>query len=185
MQRAGDRVVFLHNTMRRPDEIASVPAAAASRAAHRDQRRQAGPRPPRRRRAVQFVGANKDTVHGFVVQPADFDPAKKYPIAFLIHGGPQGSFGNRWSFRWNPQTYAGAGYAVVMIDFHGSTGYGQAFTDAIQDDWGGKPLQDLQLGLAAALASYPWLDGDPRVRPRCLVRRLHGQLDRQPVADPV
>jgi dipeptidyl aminopeptidase/acylaminoacyl peptidase len=85
------------------------------------------------------------------VQPADFDPAKKYPIAFLIHGGPQGSFGNRWSFRWNPQTYAGAGYAVVMIDFHGSTGYGQAFTDAIQDDWGGKPLQDLQLGLAAAL----------------------------------
>ena len=58
-------------------------------------------------------------------------PGKKYPVAFLIHGGPQGSFGDGWSYRWNPQTYAGQGYAVVMIDFHGSTGYGQAFTDAI------------------------------------------------------
>ena len=107
---------------------------------------------------LEFVGANKDTVRGLVVKPVDFDPGKKYPVAFLIHGGPQGSFGNRWNFRWNPQTYAGAGYAVVMIDFHGSTGYGQAFTDAIQDDWGGKPLQDLKLGLAAALTQQDWLD---------------------------
>ena len=160
VQRAGDRLVFLHNTMRRPDELLSVPAAGgeptqhtainATKLAH-----------ARLGAAEQFTfaGAKGDTVHAYVVQPADFDPAKKYPIAFLIHGGPQGSFGNRWSFRWNPQTYAGAGYAVVMVDFHGSTGYGQAFTDAIQGDWGGKPLQDLQLGLAAALAKYPWLDG--------------------------
>jgi dipeptidyl aminopeptidase/acylaminoacyl peptidase len=161
IQRAGDRVVFLHNTMRRPDELLSVPAAGGTPTEHTainaDKLARA-----RLGAAEQFtfVGADKDTVHAFVVQPADFDPAKKYPIAFLIHGGPQGSFGDRWSFRWNPQTYAGAGYAVVMIDFHGSTGYGQAFTDAIQDDWGGKPLQDLQLGLAAALARYPWLDGD-------------------------
>ena len=73
-------------------------------------------------------------------------------MAFLIHGGPQGSFGNDFHYRWNPQTYAGAGYAAVMIDFHGSTGYGQSFTDAITDDWGGKPLEDLQKGLAAAIA---------------------------------
>jgi dipeptidyl aminopeptidase/acylaminoacyl peptidase len=107
-----------------------------------------------------FKGANGDTVYGWIVKPANFDASKKYPIAFLIHGGPQGSFGNDFHYRWNPQTYAGAGYAAVMIDFHGSTGYGQAFTDAIRDDWGGKPLEDLQKGLDAALAKYPFLDGN-------------------------
>jgi dipeptidyl aminopeptidase/acylaminoacyl peptidase len=89
---------------------------------------------------------------------------KKYPVAFLIHGGPQGSFGDAWSFRWNPQTYAGAGYAVVMIDFHGSTGYGQAFTDAISQHWGDRPLEDLQKGWAYALKTYPFLDGDRAAR---------------------
>jgi dipeptidyl aminopeptidase/acylaminoacyl peptidase len=107
-----------------------------------------------------FEGANGDTVHAYVVTPADFDPAKKYPVAFIIHGGPQGSMGNHFHYRWNPQAYAGAGYAAIMVDFHGSTGYGQAFTDAIRNDWGGAPLVDLQKGLAAAIAKYPWLDGD-------------------------
>jgi len=107
-----------------------------------------------------FTGAKGDTVYGWVVQPVDFDPSKRYPLAMLIHGGPQGSFGDHFHYRWNPQAYAGAGFATVMIDFHGSTGYGQAFTDGINDDWGGKPLVDLQLGLAAALAKYPWIDGE-------------------------
>lgn len=107
-----------------------------------------------------FEGANGDTVYGYVVTPSDFDPARKYPVAFLIHGGPQGSMGNHFHYRWNPQAYAGAGYAAVMIDFHGSTGYGQAFTDAITNDWGGKPLVDLQKGLGAAIERYKWLDGD-------------------------
>ena len=106
-----------------------------------------------------FKGWQGETVHGFVVKPVDFDPDKKYPVAFLIHGGPQGSFNNNFHYRWNPQAYAGAGYAAVMVDFHGSTGYGQAFTDAIRGDWGGKPLEDLQKGLAAAIKQYPWLDG--------------------------
>jgi dipeptidyl aminopeptidase/acylaminoacyl peptidase len=105
-----------------------------------------------------FKGWNDETVHGYVVKPAGFEAGKKYPVAFLIHGGPQGSFGNHFHYRWNPQTYAGAGYAAVMIDFHGSTGYGQAFTDAIRGDWGGKPLVDLQKGLDAAVAKYGWLD---------------------------
>ena len=78
-----------------------------------------------------FIGWNGETVHGYVVKPWNYEAGKKYPVAFLIHGGPQGSFGDGWSYRWNPQTYAGPGYAVVMIDFHGSTGYGQKFTDAI------------------------------------------------------
>ncbi|HOT00917.1 MAG TPA: S9 family peptidase [Acidobacteriota bacterium] len=107
-----------------------------------------------------FKGWNNETVYGYVVKPADFDPARKYPVAYLIHGGPQGSFGNHFHYRWNPQAYTGAGYAAVMVDFHGSTGYGQAFCDAIRGDWGGKPLEDLQKGLAAAVARYPWLDGE-------------------------
>jgi dipeptidyl aminopeptidase/acylaminoacyl peptidase len=107
-----------------------------------------------------FAGAGGDTVYGYVVKPVDFEPGRKYPLAFLIHGGPEGIFGNEFHYRWNRQIYAGAGYAVVTIDFHGSTSYGQAFTDAIRGDWGGKPLVDLQQGLAAVLARYPWIDGD-------------------------
>ena len=107
-----------------------------------------------------FKGAKDETVWGFLVKPIDFDAKKKYPLAFLIHGGPQGSFGNHWHYRWNPQTYAARGYAVVMIDFHGSTGYGQAFTDSISGDWGGAPLEDLQKGLSAALTKYPFIDKD-------------------------
>jgi dipeptidyl aminopeptidase/acylaminoacyl peptidase len=105
-----------------------------------------------------FAGWNGETVYGYVVRPAGVDASMTYPIAFLIHGGPQGSFGNDWHYRWNPQVYAGAGYAAVMIDFHGSTGYGQGFTDSIRGDWGGKPLEDLQKGLAAALERFPDLD---------------------------
>ncbi|MHC4455996.1 MAG: dipeptidyl-peptidase 5 [Planctomycetota bacterium] len=107
-----------------------------------------------------FKGWNDEMVFCYVVKPIDFDPSKKYPVAFLIHGGPQGSFSNRFHYRWNPQVYAVAGYAAVMVDFHGSTGYGQAFTDSIRGDWGGKPLEDLQKGLTAALEQYPWMDGD-------------------------
>ena len=107
----------------------------------------------------EFAGANGDTVHGYVVKPWNYSAGQKYPVAFIIHGGPQGSMGNSFHYRWNPQSYAGAGYASVFIDFHGSTGYGQAFTDAISGDWGGKPLEDLQKGWAAALAKYDFLDG--------------------------
>lgn len=107
-----------------------------------------------------FPGWNGETVHGYVIKPANYVEGRKYPVAFLIHGGPQGSFGNGWSYRWNPETYAGAGYAVVMIDFHGSTGYGQAFTDSISQHWGDRPFEDLQKGWAAAQARYAFLDGD-------------------------
>lgn len=95
-----------------------------------------------------FKGANGDTVWGQIVKPAD--TKGKIPVAFLVHGGPQSSFGNSWSTRWNPRLFSAPGYAAVTVDFHGSTGYGQAFTDSINQDWGGKPLEDLKLGLAAA-----------------------------------
>jgi dipeptidyl aminopeptidase/acylaminoacyl peptidase len=107
-----------------------------------------------------FKGWNDETVHAIVIKPAGFERGRKYPVAFLIHGGPQGSFGNAWSYRWNPQVYANAGYGVVMIDFHGSTGYGQAFTDSISRHWGDRPLEDLQKGWAYALSRYPFLDAN-------------------------
>ena len=105
-----------------------------------------------------FKGWNNEDVYGYWIKPANFQEGKKYPIAYLVHGGPQGSFGNAFSGRWNAQLWAGAGYGVVMVDFHGSTGYGQAFTDSISQDWGGKPLEDLQKGLAAVSQQQKWLD---------------------------
>ncbi|HWK37014.1 S9 family peptidase [Sphingomonas sp.] len=109
-----------------------------------------------------FTGANNDTVWGYVVRPSQVAPpaAARVPVAFMVHGGPQGSSNNSWSYRWNPALFAGAGYGLVAVDFHGSTGYGQAFTDAIRNNWGGWPLEDLQKGLAAATSKFDWLDGD-------------------------
>ena len=105
-----------------------------------------------------FTGANGDKVWGWTLKPAG--TTAKLPIAFLVHGGPQGSFSNSWSYRWNPRVFISPGYAAVSVDFHGSTGYGQAFTDAIHQNWGGWPLEDLQKGLAYATANDPQLDAD-------------------------
>ncbi len=102
-----------------------------------------------------FTGGLKEKVQGFVVKPPNFDPNKKYPVKFLIHGGPQGAWGDDWSYRWNPELFAANGYVVVMINFHGSTGYGQKFIDAINGNWGGPPYQDLMLGLDYAEQHYP------------------------------
>ncbi len=107
-----------------------------------------------------FTGAHGDEVFGYLIYPVNRDLSKKYPLAFLIHGGPQGSFDDHWHYRWNPEVYAGHGYATVMIDFHGSTGYGQDFTDAINGDWGGAPYKDLMMGLDHVLRTHKWIDGD-------------------------
>jgi dipeptidyl aminopeptidase/acylaminoacyl peptidase len=106
-----------------------------------------------------FAGAGGTEIHAMLLRPPAFDHSKKYPVVMILHGGPETMFGDTWSYRWNTQMFAGPGYAVLMINRHGSTGFGQAFTDAIQDDWGGKPYEDLMKGLDAALAKYPFLDG--------------------------
>ena len=159
-QPAGSRVVYAMNHLRGPTELYSVKpdGTGATRITHINDEKVAAARMGEPEQ-FSFAGWNDEKVYGYVVKPIDFDSSKKYPVAFLIHGGPQGSFGNDFHYRWNPQAYAGAGYAAVMIDFHGSTGYGQAFCDSIRDEWGGKPLEDLRLGLAAALEKYPWMDG--------------------------
>lgn len=107
---------------------------------------------------VRFVGALDQEVHGWYLKPANFEEGKKYPVAFLIHGGPQGAWGDSWSTRWNPEIFAGAGYGVVAINFHGSTGYGQDFTDSIGENWGSHPFHDLEAGLEHILEKYPYLD---------------------------
>ncbi len=109
-------------------------------------------------RRFSFAGADGDTVWGQIHKP-ETSAAARLPVILYVHGGPQGSFNDGWSTRWNPRVLASQGYAVVSVDFHGSTGYGQAFTDSINRDWGGKPLVDLQLGLAAALATDSQIDG--------------------------
>ncbi|ARS27151.1 S9 family peptidase [Sphingomonas sp. KC8] len=106
-----------------------------------------------------FAGANGDMVWGYALKPAGLAKGAQVPIAYIVHGGPQSTLGNGWSYRWNPAVIASAGFGAVMVDFHGSIGYGQAFTDAINKDWGGKPLEDLKKGLSAATAKFGWLDG--------------------------
>jgi dipeptidyl aminopeptidase/acylaminoacyl peptidase len=135
-----------------------------------------------------FKGANDDDVQGFLIKPPGFDSpvvgrdsveptksdqarggsaerrptknsgSKKYPLKFLIHGGPEGAWGNDWTYRWNAELFAANGYVVVMINFHGSTGYGQKFTDSISGDWGGKPYIDLMKGLDYVEKTYPFID---------------------------
>ncbi|MEM8695302.1 MAG: S9 family peptidase [Pseudomonadota bacterium] len=112
------------------------------------------------REEFSFEGAEGETVYGQIFRPPGLADGDRAPVAFFVHGGPQGSFNNGWSYRWNPAAMASQGYAVVTVDFHGSTGYGQDFTDSINNDWGGKPLRDLQLGLDAALDANDWMDGD-------------------------
>jgi dipeptidyl aminopeptidase/acylaminoacyl peptidase len=106
-----------------------------------------------------FGGAEGARVEGLLLRPPHFDPAKKYPLLFLVHGGPQGAFDNNWFYRWNAQVFASPGYVVEMVNPHGSTGYGQAFVDGVNGDWGGKPFVDLMKGLDFALAKYPFIDG--------------------------
>jgi len=108
--------------------------------------------------AFWFRGALGDEVEGALVKPPNFDASKKYPVKFLIHGGPQSAWGDDWSYRWNPELFAADGYVVVMINFHGSTGYGQKFTDAIRADWGGAPFEDLMKGLDYVEQRYPFID---------------------------
>ena len=129
-----------------------------------------------------FTGALGDKVEGFIVTPPNFNrqwltttsasglsgeggaAPKKYPVKFLIHGGPQGAWGDDWSYRWNPELFAAptasqsSGYVVIMINFHGSNGYGQKFMDAINGDWGGAPYEDLMKGLDYAEQTYPFID---------------------------
>ena len=98
-------------------------------------------------------------VHSFLLKPPAFDQTKRYPVLFLIHGGPQGAWGEEWGYRWNPQVFAGAGFVVVMPNPRGSTGYGQKFIDDINADWGGRPYDDI-MAVADYVVKLPYADPD-------------------------
>jgi dipeptidyl aminopeptidase/acylaminoacyl peptidase len=171
---AADRVVFAQDTLAAPAELFSMARDGSDvRAITRVNARQLAACKMGTYEQFSFKGAKGETVYGWVVRPVgfdveSFDPSTidyrdpsgsgRYPIAYLIHGGPQGSFGNHFHYRWNPQVYAGAGYAAVMVDFHGSTGYGQAFTDSINGDWGGAPYEDLMHGIDEVTSINLWMD---------------------------
>jgi dipeptidyl aminopeptidase/acylaminoacyl peptidase len=105
-----------------------------------------------------FEGAEGIKVHSFLLKPPGFDPTKKYPMVYLIHGGPQSAWHDVFHYRWNAQMFAAPGYVTVMVNPRGSTGYGQKFTDEISGDWGGKVFVDLMKGVDYVLANYPFID---------------------------
>ena len=109
---------------------------------------------------IDFTSFDGKKAHGLLIKPPHFDPAKKYPLIYVIHGGPQGASEDNFHYRWNPALFAAPGYVVAMVNFRGSTGYGQAWTDAVSKDWGGGPYKDLMAGIDHLLKTYPFVDGE-------------------------
>jgi len=156
---AGDRLVVVRDSLAGPGQLYEVGGNGAEALLARHNASSMKDFDLSSAEQFTFKGWNDEVVHGWILPPQGHQPGKKYPVAFLIHGGPHGSFGDAWSYRWNPQVWTGMGFAVVMIDFHGSNGYGEAFANSIVNHWGDRPLEDLQKGWTAALAKYPYLDG--------------------------
>jgi len=150
-------IVFSMNSLTAPDDFYILSGKTTTRLTSVNAAKLAGIDWPTVTR-FHFKGANDETEWGYVVKPAGLAADAKVPIAYMVHGGPQGSNNNSWSYRWNPALFAGAGYGLVAVDPHGSTGYGQAFVDGINKNWGGWPLEDLKAGLKAATDQFAWLD---------------------------
>ncbi len=107
---------------------------------------------------IEWTGALGRKIHGYIIKPNNFDPGKKYPLAVLIHGGPQSAWNDNWGYRWNPQVFANAGYVVFTPNPRGSVGYGQQFVNEISGDWGGKVYTDLMNGVAEVLRRNTFID---------------------------
>jgi dipeptidyl aminopeptidase/acylaminoacyl peptidase len=155
---AGGGAIFTQNSILAPDDLFRLDGRGQVTRLTDVNRARLAELDPVTFEKFRFEGANGEPVSGFKLKPAA--ARGPMPIAFVVHGGPQGSFGNGWSYRWNSRLLSAPGYAVVSVDFHGSTGYGQAFTDSIRNNWGGWPLEDLKRGLAFATAGDPQLDAN-------------------------
>lgn len=156
----GDAVVFLKQTATMPPELyltrfdgkPAVPLTQLNRTA-------LGALDLRPLEPFAYLGAKGDSVHGWLMKPPKFDSTQKYPVAYLIHGGPQSAWTDTWHLRWNYALFASRGYLVAAVNFHGSTGYGQAFTNSITKNWGGAPFEDLMKG-ADYLAKLSYVDAN-------------------------
>jgi len=155
----GKTLVFTEQAGTRPSEVFAAPNGGPVKAlTHFNDAFLAGfALPP----FEEFWTESKDEtrVHSFLLKPPGVDQSKQYPVLFLIHGGPQGAWGEDWGYRWNAQVFAGAGFVVVMPNPRGSTGYGQKFIDDINTDWGGKPYDDI-MAVADYVAKLPYVDPD-------------------------
>jgi len=161
----GRTIVFSRASMKRPNEIYTVAAAGGGLSGekpraitHMNDELLSGVELTTPE-AFWFNGAGGTKVHGWLLRPPNFDASKKYPVAVILHGGPETGANDAWSFRWNNEVFAGAGYVVVLINRRGSTGFGQKFIDEILQDWGGKPYDDVMKGVDYVLATYPFADG--------------------------
>ncbi|HEV7746790.1 MAG TPA: S9 family peptidase [Pyrinomonadaceae bacterium] len=155
----GKTLIYAHSTMAMPTEIFRTdidegPTAQLTNA----NGNLMTPFALQKAEEVEWVGALGKKIHGFIVKPPDFDPNKKYPLAVIIHGGPQSAFNDSWGYRWNPQIWANNGYIAFLPNPRGSTGYGQKFIDDISGDWGGKPYVDIMNGVADVLRRSPFID---------------------------
>ncbi len=157
----GDRLIYLHGDAAHPNEVysAKLDGSDAKQLTDHNGDLLAKLDLPAAE-SFTFEGAGGDEVQGFVIKPPGYEEGKKYPVLFLIHGGPQGAWHDEWHARWNYQLFAAPGYALVAINPRGSTGFGQEFTDQISGDWGGRVYEDLMKGLDHALKTYDFLDGE-------------------------
>ena len=153
-----DTLVVSRSSLAAPAELYTVPSSGASRALTHQNQKLLAELDLAKPESFTFHGAGNAEVQGYLIRPPAFDAARKYPLLLLIHGGPQGVWGDTWSYRWNAQTFSAPGYVTVMINPRGSTGFGQKFTEEISGDWGGKVTDDLIAGLEHVLVNYPFTD---------------------------
>ena len=155
----GKSLIFANSSMAMPAEIyrADIDSGnlTALTSTNRDLMAQFG---LRKAEELEWTGALGKKIHGFIVKPSNFDSNKKYPLAVIIHGGPQGAFNDNWGYRWNPQVFANNGYIAFLPNPRGSTGYGQQFVNEISADWGGKAYTDIMNGVANVLRRNPFID---------------------------
>jgi dipeptidyl aminopeptidase/acylaminoacyl peptidase len=161
LTRDGRTLVFTHSSIQSPAEIFAVSAEDGSglrQLTHHNAERLAQLDIPTAEH-FWFDASDGKKIHAMLVRPPAFDAKNKYPLVLIAHGGPQTMWHDGWSYRWNPALFASPGYVVLLINRRGSTGFGQKFTDEIQDDWGGKAFTDLMEGTEYALKAYPFIDG--------------------------
>ncbi len=155
----GKTIVFLKESINRPAELYRMDSRGGNilqLTAINENR--IAPLELKEKEDFWFEGAGGTKIHGMLVRPPDFKNTMRYPVIFLVHGGPQGQWGDNFGYRWNAQMFASRGYVVVMINPRGSTGYGQKFTDEISGDWGGKVYEDLMKGLDYVVGTYDFVD---------------------------
>ena len=155
----GRKLVFLNSSMTAPPEVYSVNTDGSGLMALTSVNKELiASENLKAAEDVEWTGAMGKKIHGFIVKPAGFDPSKKYPLLVLIHGGPQSAWYDNWSYRWNPQVFANAGYVVFAPNPRGSVGYGQQFINEISGDWAGKVHVDLMNGVADVLRRNSYID---------------------------